>query len=366
MVPTFSKLYRYTFALLMVLTFSFGVGSAQAADGCSPAYGTYGLACNLPSECETDPEAQKQLVQKASGDAFTLQQVHIIEEDGKLNASKGYIQGLCTGGSLQNKECCLKKDASASGSANTDQCATKKETECIAASTCSWDAASKKCGIKETPTNANVPAQLKPDTVSLINPIGGTASNPEGNVHVPTILGGVLKSLLGLSGSAALLMFVVGGFMWLTSAGNPESVKKGTQTMVWAAIGVFIIFSSYAILNLVLSGLGAQGLGGAPAPTTPAANNAPTSETEPEAQSEKEESKGSCVPDEITSKEICISVPTIGQCGQDAKNSYCRVVITNDEVGSYDGICVPDEQKLKDYCKALSEDECNGACKFTK
>ena len=40
--------------------------------------------------------------------------------------------------------------------------------------------------------------------------------------------GNVIKALLGLSGSIALLMFVWGGMQWLISVGNPERIQIGT------------------------------------------------------------------------------------------------------------------------------------------
>lgn len=90
--------------------------------------------------------------------------------------------------------------------------------------------------------------------------------NPLQTVDVSIIIGNIIKGGMGVVGSITLLVFVAGGFMWLTSAGNQEQIKKGSQTMLWATIGLFIIFSSYAILNLVLGGLGATGLGPAPKP----------------------------------------------------------------------------------------------------
>ncbi len=77
----------------------------------------------------------------------------------------------------------------------------------------------------------------------LTNPLSG---NP---TQVPEILGRVIKAAMGVIGSLALLMFVYGGFQWLISAGNAEKVKTGTQTMVWAAIGVILVFSSYLLLD---------------------------------------------------------------------------------------------------------------------
>ncbi len=63
---------------------------------------------------------------------------------------------------------------------------------------------------------------------------------------------------MGIMGSLALVVFVYGGFRWLTAAGNSESIEAGTGAMVWATIGIFIIFSSYAILQLVFNAIGAK------------------------------------------------------------------------------------------------------------
>ncbi len=98
-------------------------------------------------------------------------------------------------------------------------------------------------------------AEAPPESVQLINPIGGTANDPKGKVEIEEIVGTAIKTVTQIMGSLALLVFVYGGFLWLTSAGNSEHVKKGTSAMLWAAIGIFIIFSSYAIITLIFKGL---------------------------------------------------------------------------------------------------------------
>lgn len=87
------------------------------------------------------------------------------------------------------------------------------------------------------PVNASIP--------KLENPLG------EGTT-VPALLGRVINAFLGISGSVALLMFVYGGFMWLTSGGSEDRIKKGKETVVWAALGIALIFSAYALLNFVI------------------------------------------------------------------------------------------------------------------
>lgn len=105
----------------------------------------------------------------------------------------------------------------------------------------------------------NNPIDLE-NTVKLVNPIinKDNPTDPTGQTDLTKIVGGVLKQILGILGSAALLVFVYGGFMWVTAAGNAENVKKGGDAMQWAVIGICIIFSSYAIIDLIFQGLGAE------------------------------------------------------------------------------------------------------------
>ena len=59
--------------------------------------------------------------------------------------------------------------------------------------------------------------------------------------------------VLALSGSAALIAFVYGGFEWILSAGYPERVERGKKAITGAAIGLVIVFGAYTFINLVIS-----------------------------------------------------------------------------------------------------------------
>lgn len=60
------------------------------------------------------------------------------------------------------------------------------------------------------------------------------------------------RFLLGLSGSAALVFFVWGGFLMLTSAGNSKRVEEGKTKMVAAIVGLIIIFSAFTVVKFAL------------------------------------------------------------------------------------------------------------------
>jgi hypothetical protein len=78
------------------------------------------------------------------------------------------------------------------------------------------------------------------------NPLG------PGGTSAPVIAGRIINAMLGLMGSISFLMFIWGGFNWLMSRGNSEMVEKGKSVMVWAAIGIVVVFSSYALVRFVL------------------------------------------------------------------------------------------------------------------
>lgn len=80
--------------------------------------------------------------------------------------------------------------------------------------------------------------------------------NPLKTESIFDLMANVINTALGLMGAAALVVFVYGGTMWLIAAGNQERVKKGSQAMIWAVVGIFIILGSYVILNLVFEGFG--------------------------------------------------------------------------------------------------------------
>lgn len=90
--------------------------------------------------------------------------------------------------------------------------------------------------------------------VSLKNPLTGD----ETSVSPQVLIGTVIKAVLGIVGSLALVMFIYGGFLWMTSAGNSEQVQKGKNILIWAALGLAVIFSSYALVKFVIEGITAK------------------------------------------------------------------------------------------------------------
>lgn len=82
-----------------------------------------------------------------------------------------------------------------------------------------------------------------------------TLPNPLGTTSPEELIGRVIKAVLSIVGSLALLMFIYGGFMWMTAQGSSEGVKKGQEIIKWSVAGLLLIFSAYIILRYVLGAL---------------------------------------------------------------------------------------------------------------
>lgn len=98
------------------------------------------------------------------------------------------------------------------------------------------------------------PGAINPANPNTINPNNiPTITNPLGDVKDPRVLvGKIISAALGVVGSISLVIFLYGGFTWMTSGGSPDKVKHGRDLIVWAAIGLFVIFASYAMVRWVL------------------------------------------------------------------------------------------------------------------
>lgn len=83
-------------------------------------------------------------------------------------------------------------------------------------------------------------------TVCINNPLGKDMNTPQ------KFIGRIISGLLGVIGSIALVMFVLGGFKWMTSAGDKNKVASGRDTMLWAVLGLTVVFSSYALVKFVI------------------------------------------------------------------------------------------------------------------
>jgi hypothetical protein len=79
---------------------------------------------------------------------------------------------------------------------------------------------------------------------SLPNPLGKDA-------NLLKVLLRIMQVALAAVDIFALFMFILGGFQFLISAGNPAIIKRAKDTLVWATIGILVITLSYSLMKFI-------------------------------------------------------------------------------------------------------------------
>ena len=66
-------------------------------------------------------------------------------------------------------------------------------------------------------------------------------------------IGNVIRTLLGLAGSLTIIMMTYAGILWMTAGGKEKRVTQAKNIIVWTVIGLVLIFTSYTVVNFILT-----------------------------------------------------------------------------------------------------------------
>jgi hypothetical protein len=77
---------------------------------------------------------------------------------------------------------------------------------------------------------------------------------------VETFIKSVIQVMAALSGLIATAFFVVGGFGYITSSGNPEHLDRSKKTLLFSAVGLSITVGAFVLSNIV-TGLATSAFG---------------------------------------------------------------------------------------------------------
>lgn len=98
-----------------------------------------------------------------------------------------------------------------------------------------------------------------PDSNTLLGKlalIGGKAGyNTSTEVSTAMIVGIVLRTLIGLLGLVFIILIILAGFKWMRANGNEEEVKKATQSIKEAIIGLVLTLSAWTIWTFIFEKL---------------------------------------------------------------------------------------------------------------
>lgn len=98
-------------------------------------------------------------------------------------------------------------------------------------------------------------------SVSALDPLGNICSDPaNANSEVctskgdnaTTLLSTIINTLLFIVGSLAVIMIIVSGIFYVTSAGDSGKVARAKNTLTYSIVGLIVAFLSYAIIFWVL------------------------------------------------------------------------------------------------------------------
>ncbi|MGB3945647.1 MAG: TrbC/VirB2 family protein [Candidatus Saccharimonadales bacterium] len=79
--------------------------------------------------------------------------------------------------------------------------------------------------------------------------------------QVESFIRNVIKVIAGLAGLIATGFFVVGGFTYITSSGNPEKLDQAKRTLFYSAIGLAIVIGAFVLADII-SKIAADAFGG--------------------------------------------------------------------------------------------------------
>ena len=68
---------------------------------------------------------------------------------------------------------------------------------------------------------------------------------------VESFIRSVITLVAGLAGLVASGFFLVGGFSYITSSGNPEHLDRAKKTITYSAIGLAIALGAFVLSNIV-------------------------------------------------------------------------------------------------------------------
>ena len=86
-----------------------------------------------------------------------------------------------------------------------------------------------------------------------VNYAGNLGLQAASETDIRTLIVNIIRYALTFLGIIAVVMIMYGGFIWMTSNGQPDRVQKAKNILIAAAIGLIIVISAFAIVTFIVS-----------------------------------------------------------------------------------------------------------------
>ena len=83
-----------------------------------------------------------------------------------------------------------------------------------------------------------------------VNPV-----NPSGNSNLQGDVIAIINGVIAVLGLVCVIVMIIGGVNYMTSAGDTAKVEKGKKTILYGLIGLIICALSFAIVNFVIKNI---------------------------------------------------------------------------------------------------------------
>ena|SRR3989344_4038400 len=96
---------------------------------------------------------------------------------------------------------------------------------------------------------------LAPVALAQFTVPNSTGTGLPNNSSASSIILQIINIALGVAGLVAVLFLLVGGFRYITSAGNEETAEQAKKIITNAIIGIVIIILSFVIVRVISNAL---------------------------------------------------------------------------------------------------------------
>ena len=91
-----------------------------------------------------------------------------------------------------------------------------------------------------------------------INIEPGNEFNTIRSITVSSLVGGIVRLLLVIAALVFFIMLVIGGIQWIMSGGDKAASENARKRITSALVGLAIVFSAWAIAQLIRSLFGVE------------------------------------------------------------------------------------------------------------
>jgi hypothetical protein len=107
-------------------------------------------------------------------------------------------------------------------------------------------------GLSALAPSTALAASAKTTVCKTLGSSDSCTTTPSGSVSINSVITAVVNILSITIGVVSVIMIMVGGFKYVTSGGDSNSVSSAKNTIIYAIIGIVVAALAQALVNFVL------------------------------------------------------------------------------------------------------------------